>query len=40
MGWLADIYSIRAVLTGAALIPLVTVALIYCFPNVSTREMA
>ncbi len=40
MGRLADIYSIRAVLTGAAFIPLVTVALIYCFPKVSTREMA
>ena len=39
MGRLADIYSIRTVLTGAAFIPLVTVALIYYFPKVSTREM-
>jgi FSR family fosmidomycin resistance protein-like MFS transporter len=38
IGRLADIYSIRAVLTGAAFIPLVTVALIFYFPRVSTRE--
>ena len=38
IGRLADIYSIRTVLTGAALIPLVTVALIAFFPRVSTRE--
>jgi FSR family fosmidomycin resistance protein-like MFS transporter len=40
MGWLADLYSIRAVLTGAAFIPLVTVALILRFPHVATRETA
>ncbi len=38
IGRLADIYSIRTVLTGAAFLPLVTVALIAFFPRVSTRE--
>jgi FSR family fosmidomycin resistance protein-like MFS transporter len=33
VGWLADIYSVRAVLTGAAFIPLVTVAMITRFPK-------
>ena len=37
IGRLADIYSIRAVLTWASFIPLVTVALIAFFPRVSTR---
>jgi FSR family fosmidomycin resistance protein-like MFS transporter len=39
IGHLADTYSIRAVLTGAAFIPLATVALIFCFPRVATRAM-
>jgi FSR family fosmidomycin resistance protein-like MFS transporter len=37
-GGLADYYSIRAVLTGAACIPLVTVALIFYFPATVTRD--
>jgi FSR family fosmidomycin resistance protein-like MFS transporter len=33
IGWLADIYSIEAVLQGVALIPLLTVVLIFFFPT-------
>ncbi|MGD9251505.1 MAG: MFS transporter [Desulfobacterales bacterium] len=37
VGYLADIYSIRAVLTAASLVPLVTVALIARFPNITAK---
>ncbi len=38
IGFLADMYSIRAVLTGASLVPLVTVVLILRFPHVSVKD--
>jgi FSR family fosmidomycin resistance protein-like MFS transporter len=33
IGWLADVYTIEGVLQGVALIPLLTVVLIFFFPT-------
>ena len=40
IGFLADMYSIRAVLTGASLVPLLTVILIFRFPHITVKDAA